>query len=91
MCNDIEQPLTPDDLSTLYDLNMMAQAVMEHVLERERAHLSRIEQLEARVATLEQQPHQPAPPPGAPVPAWLVFPPALHQQPAAGGVVAGDR
>ncbi len=42
----------PDAFATLGDLNMMAEAIMEHVIERDCCQASRIRHLEATTASL---------------------------------------
>ena len=63
MYHDIEEPLKPTNPATLEDVNMMAQAIMEHCIEHERALVrmvenlvARHEELEATVATLRRSP-----------------------------------
>lgn len=46
------EPPAPDAFATLDDLNMMANAIMEHVIERDCCQASRIRHLEATTASL---------------------------------------
>ena len=46
------EPPAPDAFATLDDLNMMAEAIMEHVIERDCCQASRIRHLEATTASL---------------------------------------
>ena len=45
--DNMDTPLTPDNFATLYDVNIMAEAVMEDVIEHRESDRARIEALEA--------------------------------------------
>ena len=52
--HDMDIPLTPDNAATLDDVNLMASAIMEHVIENERLQALKMEDLEATVVALRQ-------------------------------------